>query len=121
MFALFRTIRGRAAVRGAARRTALRLETLESRLALSISLSVTEINYNPYEALPQFGDLPLLGDEFEFIELQNTGSTTLDLNGVRLARADLGSGPEGVDYRFGAESLAPGERIAVSDPQGPHG
>lgn len=113
MTSFFRTNGGRAAARASVQRTRLNLEALEPRLPLSVSLSVTEINYQPYPAMPQFGDLPLLADEFEFIELQNTGSSDLNLKGVRLARLDFGNGLDGVAYRFGAESLAPQERIVV--------
>src|SRR5688572_1792089 len=49
-------------------------------------LLITEIMYNP----PQFGTVD--GDEFEFIEFKNVGSTTLDLSGIRFTN--------GVDYIF---------------------
>jgi hypothetical protein len=66
-------------------------------------LKVTEIHYHP---LPE-GEVD--DKELEFIELQNTGSTTLSLSGVRFV--------EGIEYRFADDaSIGPGEyRVLASN------
>src|SRR5439155_26426539 len=58
------------------------------------SLRITEINYHP---APPPTNSPYTADDFEFIELQNTGPTTLDLNGVRITG--------GIDFTFGPNQL----------------
>jgi hypothetical protein len=65
-------------------------------LAIYESLRITEIMFHPAG-----GD-----EDFEFIELQNTGSTPIDLTGVRFGN--------GVDFTFPAMMLAPGEYVVVS-------
>lgn len=69
-------------------------------------LLVTEIMYNP------IGGTGVNGEDFEFIELKNIGSTTLDLSGVSLTN--------GVLYRFpnGTKLAAGGFAVLVSDPAG---
>src|SRR5205085_2801149 len=57
-------------------------------------LRVTEIMYNP-----------LGGNQYEYIELQNTSAQSLDLTGVRLSEA--------VDFTFPSMSLAAGARTVV--------
>jgi hypothetical protein len=70
------------------------------------SLRITEIFYNP-DPLPSSPGLdPQL---YEFIELRNTGSTALDLRGVRFSA--------GVEFDFSTGSitnLAPGARVVVA-------
>ncbi|MBC2606159.1 lamin tail domain-containing protein [Pelagicoccus albus] len=58
------------------------------------SLRITEILYNPSE-----------GKDYEFIELQNMGSSTLDLSGVRIA--------DGVEYTFPAGTTLGAEAYIV--------
>lgn len=60
------------------------------------ALRITEINYHP--ASPPTNS-PYTADDFEFIEVQNTGSTTLNLNGFRIAG--------GIDFAFGPNQLVP--------------
>ena len=62
---------------------------------LVLTLRPTEIMYHPMEP-----------SEVEFIELTNTGNTTLDLAGGRFI--------EGIDYTFGPTQLPPGERLVVT-------
>ncbi len=63
-------------------------------------LKITEIMYNP----PGMGLVD--GDEFEFIELKNTGSRTLNLNGLRFA--------SGITFSFPIGStLAPGQFLVL--------
>ena len=58
-------------------------------------LVVSEINYNP----PDLGAVS--GDEFEFLELKNTGNATLDLGGLSFT--------DGISYTFPINTtLAPG-------------
>lgn len=77
------------------------------------NLAITEINYNPYDALPQFGDLDVDNDEFEFIELRNVGAEPIDLAGVQLV--DFGGG--GVEYTFAPQVLNVNEYILVVENQ----
>lgn len=68
--------------------------TLPDPLALLDHLRISEVMYNP------------AGDgELEFIELQNTGTATLNLEGVRLRN--------GVDFTFPAMTLAPGTYTVI--------
>ncbi|MBX3433374.1 MAG: lamin tail domain-containing protein [Pirellulales bacterium] len=67
------------------------------------ALAITELHYNP-------APNPLVVDaqDLEFVEVMNYGTTTIDLEGVRLAA--FASNP----YVFGPGlSLAPGQRIVV--------
>ena len=50
------------------------LEPLEPRVMLNAdatNLRITELNYNPYMALLQFGEFDVNNDRFEFVELMN--------------------------------------------------
>ena len=63
-------------------------------------LALTELMYNP----PRFGGVD--GEEFEFIELKNTGAHLFDLTGLRFH--------EGIDYRFpDGATLAPGQFLVL--------
>jgi len=96
----------------------LMVETLESRVLLSVvdSLRITEIMYNPIElAGDTFGD-----DQYEYIELANLGSETVDLTDVDFVESDYDPGDptdlEGIAFDFGSgsiTSLAPGEYVLV--------
>ncbi len=68
-------------------------------------LRLTELNFNPYSALTQFGDANVDNDQFEFVELLNTGTDPLMLEGVAFT--------DGIDFTFGDTTLAGGERILV--------
>jgi hypothetical protein len=64
-------------------------------------LKVTEINYHP------LGDAAAAESEYEFIEIKNTGSSVLDLGGIKLI--------EGIDYTFSPETrLGPGKFIVLA-------
>ncbi len=73
------------------------------------ALRITEVNYNPAAPVPPgyWGN-----DDFEFIEIKNIGSKTLDLTGVSL--------DTGVHFEFNDSDinpphlLGPGEYIAVA-------
>ena len=64
-------------------------------------IKITEIHYNP-------ADQDEVDDsEFEFIEIKNTGTSTLCIGGLKFV--------SGIDYRFPAEScLGPGDFIVLS-------
>ncbi|MFO7656967.1 MAG: lamin tail domain-containing protein [Bacteroidales bacterium] len=64
-------------------------------------LKITEIHYNP---LPQD---TINGNRFEFIEIKNTGASTLDMGGVKFIN--------GIAYEFPTETrLGPGEFIVLA-------
>jgi len=71
-------------------------------------LRITEIMYHPPDANAGKGELAVENDSFEFIELRNIGSTTLDLTGVLFE--------DGIVFSFGGsriESLPPGGFVLV--------
>ncbi len=71
-------------------------------------LRITELMYHPPEADTGNGELAIENENFEFIELKNIGSTTLDLTGVSFI--------DGIDFSFGGsriESLPPGGFVLV--------
>ena len=73
-------------------------------------LRITELNYNPHgpspsEILAGFTN----NDDFEFVELTNTGPFYLDLTGARFT--------DGIDFDFtaaGITSMAPGEYVVLA-------
>ncbi|MCH2129544.1 MAG: lamin tail domain-containing protein, partial [Pirellulaceae bacterium] len=71
------------------------------------SLRITQINYNPADpTLSEFASNPNLdNDDFEFIQVENIGAQSINLQGV-----SFGSG---VTYSFGNVNLAPGARGVV--------
>jgi len=69
------------------------------------TLAVTEIEYAP---LPPPPESPYTVDEFEFIELQNTGSAPLDLSGFRFSKGIT------LNFAAGAPVLPPGGYIVVA-------
>ncbi|MFV2065607.1 MAG: lamin tail domain-containing protein [Pirellulales bacterium] len=76
-------------------------------------LRVTEINYNPHDALPSYGELAVGNDRFEFIELMNAGDSQLDLKGIRFVKTSVGGDDEGIVFTFGNERLEAGQRLVV--------
>ncbi|MEX2140974.1 MAG: lamin tail domain-containing protein [Pirellulales bacterium] len=66
-------------------------------------LRIVEVNYAPVG--PPAGS-PYVAGDFEFVELLNTGSGAINLNGIQIS--------EGVTYTFGNQSLGAGQRIVVS-------
>ena len=65
-------------------------------------LRATEIMYNP--PAPPTGS-PYSADDFEYVELKNTGPSTLHLQGAHFT--------EGIDYTFGNIDMAAGQTILV--------
>jgi hypothetical protein len=72
------------------------------------SLRITELLYRPAEPLPAelATDASLQRSSFEFIELQNVGSTPLPLKDARFT--------EGIEFVFPDLTLAPGGRIILA-------
>lgn len=70
-----------------------------------LGLAITEITYHPHE--PTGSELGVSTDasDYEFIELQNLGPTSLNLEDVQFIA--------GISYTFPSESLAPGERVVI--------
>ncbi|MFM9963379.1 MAG: lamin tail domain-containing protein [Planctomycetaceae bacterium] len=74
------------------------------------NLTISEIHYHPLA--PSSAELAInpnwTSDSFEFLELQNTGTTLLDLPGLQFA--------EGVEFDFtnsAVSTLAPGGRVVI--------
>ena len=62
-------------------------------------LQLSEIHYNP----PKVGNVD--GDEFEFLELKNSGTNALDLTGLTFTR--------GINFTFTNETILPGSAYFV--------
>ncbi len=89
----------------------LQLESLELRRLLAGDLQITELNYNPHPALPQFGERPVEDpDEFEFLEVTNVGDQPLNLDGYRFTA--------GIEFVFDRQFLNAGERLVIVKDKG---
>lgn len=93
-------------MRHQARRSARSIESLESRALLAAvdSLRIAELMYHPAEPT----ESGFVADDFEYIELVNTGASAIDLAGVKFTL--------GVTFDFGAssiQSLEAGARLLV--------
>ncbi len=73
-----------------------------SSVAVPPPLRITEVNYHPYA--PPMGS-PYSADDFEFIELVNSGPAAVNLQNVRLTAA--------IDFTFPSISVNPGQRILL--------
>ncbi|MBN1853016.1 MAG: lamin tail domain-containing protein [Pirellulales bacterium] len=84
-------------------------------LADATNLRITEINYNPHNAnlVPGLGELAVDNNEFEFVELCNIGSQTIDLSGTQFIEVPDGGNNEGIVYTFGQQTLAPNEYVLI--------
>ena len=76
------------------------------------NLVISEINYNPADPATA-AELAISGienDDFEFIEIMNTSTTeSVNLAGMQIA--------DGVDFTFGNQVLAPGQRAVIVENQ----
>lgn len=82
--------------------------TTAAPTAAQLALRITELSYHPSDPTPAevTAISSAMADDFEFIELLNTGATTLNLAGARFT--------SGIDYTFPAgTALAAGARIVV--------
>jgi hypothetical protein len=66
-------------------------------------LRIVEVNYAPVD--PPAGSVHQAGD-YEFVELLNTGTSAINLNGFQIA--------SGITCTFGNQTLAAGQRIVVA-------
>lgn len=70
-----------------------------------LGLAVTEINYHPHDPTGSELGISVDANEYEFLELQNLGTSTVNLNGVKFVA--------GISYTFPSQTLAPGARIVI--------
>ena len=90
-------------------------EFLVDKPAATGDLVISEINYNPHRSIDRLGEPAVDNDNFEFIELLNTGDERIDLTNVRFVTVTDGEGAsQGVNFVFGTQTLEPGERIVVA-------
>ena len=89
------------------------LDALDIVAKTAGNLIISEVNYNPHDALTQFGDADVDNDQFEYLELLNIGDTTIDLTGVRLIQADNEGNSEGIEFPFATQTIDPGQRLVV--------
>jgi hypothetical protein len=71
-------------------------------------LRITEVNYNPHQAniVPGLGEAQEDNDEFEFVELTNTGRQRVDLMGFYISA--------GIQFQFApGATIGPGESVLV--------
>lgn len=82
---------------------------IDAAPATAGALVISELNFNPHDPIVVLGE-PEDADnnDFEFVELLNVSDESLDLTGVQ-----FGQEGEGIEFQFGAQSLAPGRRIVV--------
>ena len=73
------------------------------------NLRISELNYNPHDALIRFGEFDVDNDEFEFVELVNVADRSVDLAGAAFVRRD----GEGITFEFGEQQLSPGQRVVI--------
>lgn len=75
--------------------------------SLQESIRITELNYNPHDpmAAELAVDPTLVNDDFEFIELQNIGSATMNLTNATFTN--------GIDFSFGSAQLMAGQRGVI--------
>ena len=76
-------------------------------------LVLTELNYNPHGADPRRSELNTDNDDFEFVELANTGSDPIELGGSQLVQVDVGGDRQGIEFHFSSGTLQPGEQLVV--------
>lgn len=83
---------------------------LKSVVDAASSITVTAINYNPFKPLPAelAVDPGLVGEDFEFIELANSGTIEVELEGVRFEADNPFD-----EFVFGSHKLEAGGRILL--------
>ncbi|MGC3959732.1 MAG: lamin tail domain-containing protein [Verrucomicrobiota bacterium] len=70
-----------------------------------LGLAITELNYHPHEPTGNELLISTNADDYEFIEFQNLGSSTLNLNGATFV--------SGITYTFPAQTLTSGARTII--------
>ena len=74
-----------------------------------LGLAITELNYHPHEPTGSELLISTNADDYEFIELRNLGSTTINLSGAKFIT--------GITYTFPTQTLTAGSRtVLVKNP-----
>ncbi len=85
-----------------------------SEISAQHALRISEVHYNPYPAMPQFGELDTDNDSYEFVEIVNTGTTTVDLSGVQIVELEIDDDTQGIGFTFAEGQLDPGGYVVVA-------
>ena len=80
---------------------------------ISNALVVRKVQYNPHDALPHQGEVDTNNDDFEYIELSNTGIAPIDLGGMQFVQVDVDRELQGINFTFDTQLLNPSEQIVV--------
>ena len=83
----------------------------EFLIASELPLRISEINYQPHRAMAS--EKNAASDQFEFVELTNTGQQPIDLAGGQFMESNVDGAMEGIVFEFAAQTLEPGQRIVV--------
>lgn len=70
-----------------------------------LGLAITELNYHPHEPTGSESLVSTNADDYEFIEFQNLGSSTINLTGAKFLA--------GLTYTFPSQTLAAGARTVI--------
>jgi spore coat protein CotH len=70
-----------------------------------LGLAITEFNYHPHEPTGNELGVSTNAEDYEFVELQNVGSSSLNLSNVKFT--------VGISYTFPSQTLTPGSRILI--------
>jgi spore coat protein CotH len=70
-----------------------------------LGLAITELNYHPHEPTGSEFLVSTNADDYEFIEFQNLGGSTINLTGAKFVA--------GLTYTFPAQTLAAGARTVI--------
>ena len=78
-------------------------------------LRVSEINFKPHDAhfIEAIEELDVDADQFEFIEVTNTGDQTMNLRGIRLIERQVEFADHGIAFVFADQELPPGQAVVV--------
>jgi hypothetical protein len=71
-----------------------------------LGLAITELNYHPHEPTGSEFLVSTNADDYEFIEFQNLGDSTINLTGAKFAA--------GITYTFLSQTLAAGARTVIA-------
>jgi hypothetical protein len=77
------------------------------------NLRVSEVNYNPRDGVAAWGELPLPGANFEFLEVTNISAQPIELAGVRLMETTVGGDTLGISFHFASQVLPAGQSLVV--------
>ncbi|MDG2385663.1 MAG: lamin tail domain-containing protein [Pirellulaceae bacterium] len=80
------------------------------------SLRIAELHYNPAEATPAESEAGFANNDFEFVELVNTGTDPILLHDVQLTKIRSGGDEQGLEFDFrhsAVTQLDAGQRIVL--------